>query len=132
MAIAYRRRTRPARPPEIAFLTTIAVVSLFTLYSFGKDHVGYEYHDATRAALTLRSLQQPDKEVRGITPLLLERANIPFSVVLFTMFRILPINAPSFERTVLMKKLVSSHTFSCIIVPLRMQSRSPLRFWCCG
>lgn len=62
MATAYRRR--PVRPPEIAFVTTIAVVSLFTLYNFGKNHVGYEYHDATQAALALRALEEPDQEVR--------------------------------------------------------------------
>lgn len=65
MASAYQRRNRPVRPPEIAFLTTVAVVSLFTLYSFGKNHVGYEYHDASRAALALRALEEPDQEVRG-------------------------------------------------------------------
>lgn len=64
MATAYRRRNRPVRPPEIAFISTIAVVSLFTLYSYAKNHVGYEYHDATRAALALRALEEPDQEVR--------------------------------------------------------------------
>lgn len=66
MATTYRRRRdRPVRPPEIAFVSTIAVVSLFTLYNYAKSHVGYEYHDATNAALALRALEAPDQEVSG-------------------------------------------------------------------
>lgn len=65
MDSVYRRRTRPVRPPEIAFITTIAVVSLFTLYSFVRNHDGYAYHDATEAARALRALEEPDQEVRA-------------------------------------------------------------------
>jgi len=64
MATAHRRG-RPVKPPELVFLSTIAVVSLLALYSVGKSYSGYETEKGP--LLALRHLQEPDLEV-GMRP----------------------------------------------------------------
>ncbi|KAK5948643.1 hypothetical protein OHC33_010245 [Knufia fluminis] len=61
MATAYRRG-RPVKPPELIFLSTIAIVSLLALYSFGKSYTRYE--TGKEQVLALRALEEPDQECR--------------------------------------------------------------------
>lgn len=63
MAIAYRRG-RPVRPPEVVFVSAIAILSLLALYSLGKSYVGYE--TGREQVLALRALQEPDQEVGAV------------------------------------------------------------------
>jgi len=62
MAIAYRRgRGRAVKPPELVFLSAIAILSLLALYSLGTSYAGYG--TGREQQLALRALQEPDQEV---------------------------------------------------------------------
>ena len=60
MATAYRRG-RPVKPPELIFLSTIAIVSLLALYRVGSNYIGYE--TGKEHLLASRTLQESDIEV---------------------------------------------------------------------
>ncbi len=59
MATAHRR---PVKPPELVFLSTIAIVSLLALYSLGQSYAGFVAGE--QPPLALRGLEEPDQEVR--------------------------------------------------------------------
>lgn len=52
------------KPPEVAFVSAIAILSLLALYSLGKSYVGYE--TGREQVLALRALQEPDQEVGAV------------------------------------------------------------------
>lgn len=68
MPVLKRASVGRARPPEVVFVSTFAVVALFALYSFGKS---YAQDPLARSnALFTRESQEQDLEVRLIALLL--------------------------------------------------------------
>lgn len=95
-----KRRGRPTRSPEVIFVSTLAVVLLFALYSFGKSQSLQDVH--FKQARALRVLEGDEIEVRrtpgSVSQLIFRSAG------LLTIYPTNETNAPLSARIVLTKK----------------------------